>query len=164
MKHPAPHQWILALAGAVLLIGLVWTVHTVRDFPDQRRRLEASRSDLHTLRLIERQQRSQTAAVTVFDQLDRTRPHDLNQLARDWAPGARTEARRRETVPAWGEWQATRWEISFDQVPADQLGDFLRQAEATLPPWRWIEGSLRAADQTQSGVRATLILEALEKR
>jgi hypothetical protein len=92
--------------------------------------------------------------------LSSKQPIPLTELAAQQLPGVTPSIRQRETLPALGGWQVRRTEVKCE-APLATLGQFLLAAEHARPPWRLVEFDITA---TEKAARATLVLEALEKK
>lgn len=151
-------------ATLLLLIGLGWTLLNVTHYAQWVSRHEAREATLDRLRALEQAAQKDKAALHAFEALTQTQPPALQPYIQSLLPSVRVEVRRRDTVPATGDWRAQRMEAQLDGVLGDDLGRLLVRLEKARPPWRLVECTLQASDQTADAINATLILEGLERK
>ncbi len=163
MKRPDKESGWLIGGMLIFLVGVAWTFSSLQRYPAEHRRIERKRSDLQEIINVQRAQEQELAAVRLFDQLPAPRPPDLAALIREQLPDSPAEVRQRETHPAWDAWQAHRMEVRFESIPVHEIGRLLTLAEQQRPPWRLVEGNIRAAEDRPESARATLIFEGLMK-
>jgi len=163
MKQPDQGMAWMAGACLVLLIGIGWTLSSVQHHRAQQTHIERKLADRQSIAVYQLALDRQLAAVRAFDELAADRPTDLAVLLRAQWPGIQAEVRRRDSVPAWGAWQAHRMEVSIENIALNELGRILAATERERPPWRLVEGNILAADQRPGAARATLVFEGLSK-
>lgn len=163
MKKPEQSIWWLIGGCVVLLSGILWSLSNIQRHPAQRRYIERKQADLQQMAALHESLQRQLDTVRAFDDLPSSRPPDWSSLLRDHAPDFPAEVRRRDTRDAWGPWQAHRMEVAFEHIALDALGQLMSAAEQQRPPWRLVEGNIRAANQRPGMARATLVFEGLSK-
>jgi hypothetical protein len=150
-------------AGVVFALGVVLVLYTLSALPGELRKLERKNADLATLKRLAVDDRASRQALAPFEALAAKAPPALSELAAKALPGLTPLIRQRESQAAANGWQARRAEIKCDAAPA-ALGAFLAAAEAARPPWRLVEFDFVTGVTAPDTVRATLLLEALEKK
>jgi len=163
MSRPAARQIRQGLALAVLAAGVALALYSLGALSDDLRKLDRKTADLATLKRLAADWRSSQQALAPFEALATQQPPSLTELAAKTLPGITPNIRQRESQAAANGWLARRMELKFD-APSAVLGNFLAAAEAARPPWRLVEFDLVAGVPTPDTVRATFLLEALEKK
>jgi hypothetical protein len=153
-------QLRLGVAALAALLGAALALHALTTLSADLRRLERKAGDLATLQKIAAEWRAALRATLPFEGLSSKQPVPLTELAAQQLPGVTPSIRQRETLPALGGWQVRRAEVKCE-APLAALGQFLLAAEQARPPWRLVEFDIAA---TEKAARATLVLEALEKK
>ena len=160
MNRLTGEQLRLGAAALMLTLGIVLTLHALTTLSADLRRLERKAGDLATLQKIAADWRANQQALRPFEALSTKQPVPLTELAGQHLPGVTPSIHQRETLPALGGWQVRRTEMKCE-APLVMLGQFLLAAENARPPWRLGEFDITA---TEKAARATLVLEALERK
>ncbi|MCX7007357.1 MAG: hypothetical protein NTY53_08935 [Kiritimatiellaeota bacterium] len=163
MSRPASMQIRQGLALTVLAGGLVLALYTLSTLSDALHKLDRKTADLATLKRLAVDWHSSQQALAPFEALATKQPPSLTELAAKTLPGITPNIRQRESQAAANGWSVRRMEMKFD-APSAVLGNFLAAAEAARPPWRLVEFDLVAGVPAPDSVRATFLLEALEKK
>ncbi len=154
---------VLILAAiAACLVGMAWTVKTLRDLPDRVRRIEQKAADLSRLRALERELRVEQGALAALEALPDKTPVSPAELFALAVQNVRVDTRPGDSVPVGHGWTRRETVMSIDALPLGDLARFLEGAEAARPPWRLRRIALAAANR-EGVAKATLSLEALEK-
>lgn len=160
MKRLTGEQLWLGAAILALLLGVALASHALLALATDLHRCERKANDLAALQKIAADWRVNQQALQPFEALSSKQPVPLAELAGRYLPGITPGIRQREALPALGGWQVRRTEIKCE-APLATLGQLLMAAENARPPWRLVEFDITAMEKT---VRATLVLEALEKK
>jgi hypothetical protein len=159
-----PQQAHIWLAGAVLtvLLGLAWSLQTLRQYPHTRNQLKQQMAQYERLQAMRTEKAAQAAWM---DQLTAPPAAFTNpeQILRDQFPRLNRQVRWIQEPTAGPAWQLSRIEIVLADAPATAIGHLLYVLETQRPPWRLIEGEVRAADSTPENVQARLIFDGLAK-
>ena len=153
-----------SLAAIACVVGIFMTADSVLRAPQSTDVMKRKYADLDRLLALQRDRSRDLAAVDAFNQLPAKAPAPLADLANAVLPGNRPTIRQRETRPAAAGWSVRSTEVSFDSVKLSDIARFLAKAEESRPPWRLVEFSATASEQSPASARVTVLLEALEKR
>jgi hypothetical protein len=163
MSHASHIRLWNGAALAVFAGGVVLAVYTLSALSGDLHKLERKTADLATLKRLAVDDRASRQALAPFEALAIKTPPSLTELAAQALPGITPAIRQRESQAAASGWQARRAEVKCDAPPA-ALGAFLAAAETARPPWRLVEFDFVTGVTAPDTVRATLVLEALEKK
>jgi hypothetical protein len=155
-------QILSAIAGLALVIGIGWSVITVRQAPDLAKSLKGRVAVLVELQAMRQERERYAAAVQAYEALSNTAPTALAGLAAA-VTNATPEIRELESRPLDRGWTLTRAEVIFTEINLDQLPAFLRSAESQRPPWRLAECAIASSTKTDGFGRVVLIMEAVGK-
>lgn len=163
MSIPNTARLQFGLAIAVAAAGGLLALYTLASLPEELHRFERKTTDLATLRRLAANNRGSQQALAPLEALTTQQPPPLSELLAKTLPGLLPTIHQRESQAAANGWQVRRTEVKFDAAPA-ALGSFLAAAEAARPPWRLVGFDLFSGVPGPETVRATLLLEALEKK
>jgi len=163
MSRLEGHQIRLGLAALALAAGAVLVLQALLTLSNDLHRLERKAGDLAILKNIAADWSANQRALQPFEALTAKRPIPLTELAAQTLPGVTPSIRMRESAPALAGWLMRRTEVKCEATPA-ALGNFLLAAESARPPWRLVEFDFTLAATAPDAIRATLVLEALEKK
>lgn len=155
------HIW---LAGAVLtvLLGLAWSLQTVRQYPHVRDQLAQQMTQHERLQAMRTEKAAQSARIAQL-----TAPPaaltNPEQILRDQFPQLNRQVRWIQAPTAGPTWQPARIELILDDAPATAIGNLLYILETQRPPWRLTEGEIRAGGSTTETVHARLIFDGLTR-
>ena len=163
MSNPNTARLQFGLALAMAAAGGLLALYTLVGLPDDLHKFERKTTDLATLRRLAADNRGNQQALAPFEALATKQPTPLSEILAKTLPGILPTIHQRESQAAANGWQVRRTEVKFDAAPA-ALGNFLAAAEAARPPWRLVGFDLFSGVPGPDTVRATLLLEALEKK
>lgn len=163
MSRASSIQLWTGTAITVFAIGVVVAAYTFFALPGDLRKLERKTVDLATLKRLAADDRTSRQALAPFEALATKSPVSLTDLATKTLTGITPAIRQRESQVAANGWQARRAEVKCD-APPTALGNFLAAAATARPPWRLVEFDFVTGVTAPDTVRATLVLEALEKK
>lgn len=163
MSRPTTAQFTKGLALAVCTGGVAMALYTLGTLTEALSKLDRKNADLVTLKRLAADDRASRQALAPFEALATKQPPSLTELATKAMPGITPGIRQRESQAAANGWLVRRMEVKFD-APAATLGRFLAAAEDARPPWRLVEFDLISGVPAPDTIRATLLLEALEKK
>lgn len=151
------------IAGLVLVVTVMFSIAQLSQAIQRRASVERKQDTLNRLEAMLEQQSSWQAILQPFNQLDADRPPELARLLREHYPGLRADVQRVDEVAAWPGWQAERYRLRIESLPADTVGTVLHMLETQRPPWTLIEGQVRASAQQADQVRLSLIVEGVRR-
>ena len=151
-------------AMAALLAGVAATVQSVRATPEKTRQLERKVADLGRLRKWQEERQDHLAALQPFEALKSPSPVLLADLAKKSFADARPDVRFREARPAADGWRVNTADVLLEKVRMADVSLFILAAENQRPPWKLVECSMTAGEQSPGYGRAVLVFEALEKK
>jgi hypothetical protein len=155
---------IALLAVVACILGIALTADSVIQAPQFAELMKRKYADLDRLLALQRDRARDLAAIDIFDQLPAKTPAPLSDLANTALPGNHPAIHQRETRPAAAGWSIRSVEVSFDSVKLADLARFIVKAGDSRPPWRLSEFNVTALEQSTASARASVVLEALEKR
>ena len=153
-------------SAALLAAGILITLQTLRLTPGAARQIRSRIDTLAKLHDLQAGYDREADAIQLYEGLKQHAPAPLDNLLRGAFPGIETQQRLRESRPLAEGWTLHSVEVTIDRIRlADLSRLFDRCAEAgDRPPWRLAELHIGAQDQVPGFGRATLVLEALEKK
>ncbi|MFH0879892.1 MAG: hypothetical protein V2A34_09285 [Lentisphaerota bacterium] len=154
-----PSSAVLAAVAGVLL-----SLHSLRTTPENLRILERKTADLRDLSSLEKLAGDDQGAIAEFEKIADHPPATMADIARKAQWSSPPDVRLRDGAPTISGWTVRAAEISMNSVRFTDLSRFILAAESERPPWQLRECTLSASGQGEGTARATLIMEALEKK
>jgi len=156
----------LVLSLVVLAIGILLSASAFRAVPGTETRLRRKAADVKVLNTLLDMRRADWAAVSTFEQLPELTPRTISDVVAQARPGVQPSIQQRDPRPAVAGWRIRSATLNFDDIAATDLARFMELASADTerPPWVVVECNINASDTKPGHARATLTLEALEKK
>ncbi|HPF98952.1 MAG TPA: hypothetical protein PLE77_02720 [Kiritimatiellia bacterium] len=156
----------LMASAAMFAAGILITVQALRLTPESARQIRSRIDTLEKLRVLQAGCDRETAAIELYEKLPQHTPAPLDNLLRSAFPGIETQQRLRESRPLAEGWTLRSVEVTIDRIRLADLSRLLDRVSESgnRPPWRLAELNISAQDQVPGFGRATLVLEALEKK
>jgi hypothetical protein len=153
-------RWLSALT---LAAGVFLFWNTVTHHKNDHRHLARKTSDLEALYEVERSLAGERTALRTFEALPNATVQPLDEILQSSLPNTKPTLRSGDQRPLVQGWAARQMELSFATIALQDLGNFLKKAEAIRPPWRLQECTIVASDDAPGSGRVTLVMEVLEK-
>ncbi len=163
MSTANSQRLFLLMATIALVVAVVFSAVQLRQAGQRRASIERKLDTLSRLEIMREQQVAWQSALRPFEQLEADRPPELARLLREHYPGLRAEVQRLEQVAAWPGWQVEQYRLRIESLPAETVGTVLHMLESQRPPWKLLEGQVRASAQQTDQVRLNLVVEGLRR-
>lgn len=152
--------WIAA--GIVLAVGLVMTVRNAVSFEKRSNWIETKAEDSLTIERLA-STASADAALKALAAMPADTLERLEAIFADLELEADFEIEYGRTEPLRNGWKIQNASIVFERVAAENLIESITELQSRRPPWRVAGCSLKALPGADGILRATLVLEGIER-